>query len=271
MHSLDFHHYLPGGDVPVLATLHLPPDWYPQSIFNTNRHRFGMNCVSRSQHRSCPESPLLVDPIGNGVDTGRLCPSNAPKGNYALTLGRVCPEKGFHLAMDAARTAGIPLLVAGQVFPYQRHIEFFDREIRPRLSADCRFLGPVKFARKRSLLRRAGCLVIASTVAETSSLVAMEALSCGTPVVAFRAGALPEIVEHGKTGFIVDDPSELADAMRLATSLSSEECRQAAVSRFSARAMAARYFALYDQMIAPMNQTLTPPLAAPDRECAATS
>ena len=97
MHSLDFHHYLPKTDIPILATLHLPPDWYPASIFRSQRKNLHLNCVSHSQQKGCPKcaSPLTVIP--NGVDVARL-ESVASKRGYALALGRICPEKGFHFA-----------------------------------------------------------------------------------------------------------------------------------------------------------------------------
>jgi glycosyltransferase involved in cell wall biosynthesis len=248
MHSLDFHTYLPAAYVPVLATLHLPPDWYPPEVFQMARPDFRMNCVSWSQHRACPPAPYLLDPIPNGVDVGRLA-ANLPKHNYALALGRICPEKTFHLALDAARQSGTNLLLAGQVFPYDSHLEYFAKEIRPRLDKRRRFLGPVGFARKKRLLAQARCLVIPSTVSETSSLVAMEALACGTPVIASRSGALPEIVEHGRTGFIVNNVDEMAWALREVSAIDPEECRRVARSRFSACAMSATYLNVYERMI----------------------
>jgi len=248
MHSLDFHAYLPSTRLPVLATLHLPPDWYPKNVFRMIKPHFRLNCVSWSQHRTCPPSPLLVDPITNGVDVDRLA-NHLPKGNYALALGRICPEKGFHFALDAARQTGTNLLLAGRVFPYDSHVEYFADEIQPRLDRKRRFLGPVGFGRKRRLLAQATCLVIPSTVSETSSLVAMEAMACGTPVIAFRSGALPEIVEHGRTGFIVDDVDQLASALGKVAALHPEVCRRAALSRFNARTMSSTYLALYERMI----------------------
>ena len=249
MHSLDFHCYIPAEKVKVLATLHLPPDWYPESIFQLPRAQFKMNCVSSSQYANCPASPHLLQPIPNGVDLDKLKIRAPRKENFALCLGRICPEKGFHFALDAAHRANMPLRLAGQVFPYQSHIEYFDREILPRLDEQRRFLGPASFAEKKLLLARAKCLVIPSTVAETSSLVAMEALACGTPVVAFRAGALPEIVQHGRTGFIVDSVEAMSDALRQVDSLDSNACRTEAKIRFSAGAMAASYMDLYDTLI----------------------
>lgn len=249
MHSLDFHCYVPPGDVPVLATLHLPPDWYPEAIFRLNRKHFQMNCVSWSQHRTCPSSPHLGKPILNGVAVDQLNGELPAKGKFALALGRVCPEKGYHFALDAARSAAMSLLLAGQVFPYESHLKYFAAEISPRLDRHRRFVGPVGFARKKRLLSRAKCLVIPSTVAETSSLVAMEALACGTPVIAFRSGALPEIVEHGRTGYIVDDVGGMAQALRQVEALNPEDCRQAARSRFCAQAMGTSYMALYEQLI----------------------
>ena len=88
-----------------------------------------------------------------------------------------CPEKGYHLALDAAHLAGMALLLAGEVFPYPEHQRYFHEEIGPRLDSTRRFIGPVGGQRKRGLLQRAQCLIVPSLVAETSSLVAMEALA----------------------------------------------------------------------------------------------
>ena len=92
MHSLDFHRYVPEGDVPVLATLHLPPDWYPRDIFSLKRPNFYLNCVSSSQRRACPRAGAPVQTIPNGVDVARF---GGPivKRNYVLAMGRICPER----------------------------------------------------------------------------------------------------------------------------------------------------------------------------------
>src|SRR5581483_10689479 len=117
MHSLDFHHYIPEASVPVLATLHLPPDWYPKSIFKSRRPNFYLNCVSSTQQRSCPSCSYLLPHIHNGVDV-TLLNRKAKKKKYVLTMGRICPEKGFHFALEAARLAHYRLVLAGQIFPY---------------------------------------------------------------------------------------------------------------------------------------------------------
>jgi len=248
MHSLDFHHYLPGGTIPVLATLHLPPDWYPASIFRCRRKSFYMNCVSVSQQKSCPRSALMLPVVPNGVDVARL---NGPavKRNYALALGRICPEKGFHFSLEAAKLAGCEMVLAGELIPYAVHHQYFDREIVPRLDSRRRFIGPVGFNRKRQLLAEAKCLLIPSTVQETSSLVAMEALAAGTPVIAYRSGALPEIVEHGRTGYLVSNPKEMARAIAAVDRLDGDECRKVARKYFSCDRMVDGYSRIYSRMI----------------------
>jgi glycosyltransferase involved in cell wall biosynthesis len=248
MHSLDFHEYLPAPGVPVLATLHLPPDWYPPAIFWLKRPQTWLHCVSRTQQRACPRSKILLPPVENGVPLRRI-ETHVRKRNFAIALGRICPEKGFHLALDAAARADVPMVLAGEIFRYEAHERYFWDELLPRLNGTTRhFLGPVGFARKRRLLSSARCLLVPSLVPETSSLVAMEALACGTPVIAFPSGALREIVEHGKTGFLVDDVSEMAEAIRSVDSLHPEACRQAARERFSADRMLQQYVAMYARL-----------------------
>lgn len=248
MHSLDFHEYLPGYRVPVLATLHLPPDWYPQHIFESRGPQYFLNCVSSSQQRHCPPCDALLPYIPNGVDVSRFG-VNAAKRTFVLAMGRICPEKGFHFALDAARKARAEMVLAGQVFPYAFHQDYFKKDILPRLDQRRRFVGPAGFGQKRRLLSQARCLLVPSTVAETSSLVAMEALASGTPVIAFRSGALPEIVEHGRTGFLVSDTKEMAEAIPLASKLDPEACRHAAATRFSAAQMIRRYFDTYEHIL----------------------
>jgi glycosyltransferase involved in cell wall biosynthesis len=136
------------------------------------------------------------------------------------------------------------------VFPYPEHQRYFAEEIAPRLDAKRRFIGPVGFARKRRLLTAARCVLIPSLVDETSSLVAREAAACGTPVVAFPRGALPESVEHGRTGFLVRDVAEVADAIRRAPEIDAAVCRATARERFPIQRMVAGYFEAYASLAA---------------------
>ncbi len=247
LHGVDFDAYLPPAGPPALATLHLPPSWYPAEIFQPLRPDTWLVCVSKSQRRDCPPSAALLPPIANGVPVEDFERRFARRG-FALTLGRICPEKGYHLALDACTEAGMPLLLAGQLFRYAVYEEYFEREIAPRLDPRRRFLGPAGLARKRRLLGAARCLLIPSLVAETSSLAAMEALASGTPVVGFRSGALPEIVEHRRTGFVVDGVPEMADAMRRAYEIDPDACREAAREQFSADRMTSQYLDLYERL-----------------------
>jgi glycosyltransferase involved in cell wall biosynthesis len=247
MHGIDFHAYLPPRGVPTLVTLHLPPSWYPEAVFRLDRPDTFLHCVSRFQQSACPPCPNLLDPIENGVPVDRL-PARCSKRGFALALGRVCPEKNFHVALDSGRRAGIPVLLGGEVFPYEAHQRYFRENIEPRLDRARRFLGPLGFERKRRLLSAAKCLLQPSLAPETSSLVAMEALACGTPVVAFPSGALPEIVEHGKTGFVVQNEQEMADAIRAVDAIDPEGCREAARRRFSLERMTAQYLSVYGRL-----------------------
>ena len=245
LHGLDFFRYLPPPGVPVLATLHLPPDWYPPEALNPDRPETWLHGVSLSQHAAIPPSAHLLPPIPNGVPAARLGALHPKTCAYALMLARICPEKGVHFALEAAHLANRSLLIAGEIFPYQAHQDYFEQQVRPLLDRRRRYLGPVGFARKRRLLAAASALVIPSLVAETSSLVAMEAASAGTPVIAFRSGALPETVEHNRTGFIVDTPEEMAAALNRLDTIDRENCRSTARRRFSHDRMAAEYLARY--------------------------
>jgi glycosyltransferase involved in cell wall biosynthesis len=167
-------------------------------------------------------------------------------------LARICPEKGIHLAIDAAKKADAYLVIAGEIFPYADHERYFAEQIRPRLDARRVFIGPIGFETKRELLQSARCLLAPSLIEETSSLVAMEALACGTPVIGFRRGALSEIVDDGVTGVLVDDTDQMAAAIARADVFDATACADTARRRFGAARMARDYLALYERLGAPV-------------------
>ena len=247
-HGIDFDGYRPPLELPTLVTLHLPLDWYAPGVL-APRARTSLLPVSASQAARAPAGLALLAPIGNGVDTDAYRPAVA-KGRYALVLGRVAPEKGFADAIEAARLGGVSLIAAGKLYPYAAHRAYFEDEVVPRLDGRCRWIGPVEGAAKRRLLARARCLLVPSTAPETSSLVAMEALASGTPVIAYRSGALPEVVEDGATGFIVDDKAGIADAIGRIGTIDPARCRRAAIDRFSLARTTRAYFDLFERLAA---------------------
>jgi glycosyltransferase involved in cell wall biosynthesis len=244
LHGIDFLDYLPGEGVPVVATMHLPLNLYPQEAFGLSRPGTHLVCVSQSQAQTRPSDRRVPPVIPNGVWLEDFYPDSR-KEDYVVALGRLCPEKAFHLALDAASAAGVPLVLAGETYAYPAHQQYFREAIQPRLRSPHRFVGRLGGDAKRTLLARARALLVSSQIAETSSLVAMEALACGTPVIAFRSGALPEIVDHGRTGFLVNSLDEMADAIGRAADLDTALCRRLAEERFSAQRMTERYFELY--------------------------
>ena len=257
MHGLDFSEYLPDGDIPVVVSLHLPLEWYAGQALQPRRPNTTLVCVSSFQARTAAAEAQIDCVISNGVELDEFRPARAAA-NYALTMGRICPEKGFHFAIDAAERAGVKLVLAGSVFEYTEHRKYFDTTIAPRLNGRVRFIGPVGGKRKRDLLAGAKCLLIPSQVNETSSLAAMEAMAAGTPVIAWRSGALPEIVADRRTGFLVSSVEEMAEAIARVESIDREECGREAEERFDATNMVSEYLALYERA----SRSLAPELEA---------
>jgi glycosyltransferase involved in cell wall biosynthesis len=252
-HGCDCAAYLCAGELPQrlpkLVTLHVPYEWYDPCLF---RPHLGLafNCVSRWQEGAL--APLLPvrTTIENGVDLERWRPLDGASDEYVLCLGRISPEKGFERALRAAQRADVPLVLAGQVFAYPEHQRHFAREIVPLLDGRRRFVGAVGGEAKRRLLASARCLVVASHVAETSSLVVMEALACGTPVVVASPGAPASLIENGVTGLLAGDDGELADALQRVRALDRRACRSQAEQRFDVRQTTQRYLDLYRELSA---------------------
>jgi glycosyltransferase involved in cell wall biosynthesis len=259
MHGANRHTQLPEPGPPVLVTLHLPPFHYAEGVRNTDRPQTFFNCVSHFSRRLYPtDTPLSVIP--NGVPLDRFRPG-PPKENFVIALGRICREKGFHVALEAAKKAGLPMMLGGRVPPMPEHQRYFEEEILPRLDDERRFLGTVPLAERIDLLARARCAVIPSLVDESASLVAIEALACGTPVVARPVGALPENIEHGRTGLFAYAVEDMARAFLDAGRLDPRECRLVACQRFSASRMVQSYLGMYERLASLRKDSDVPPRA----------
>jgi len=256
------------ANIPILATLHLPRSFYPASFFNHVARNVYFNCVSKTQAKTFVDLPQIVGHVSNGIALDRFSLQTS-KQDYLLWLGRICEEKGTHIALDVAEKAGLPIVIAGSIYPFAYHQRYFERSVRPRLERmgdNARFVNAPSFAMKVELLRNARAVLLTSTAEESSSLVAMEAAATGTPVVAIRRGALPEIVEHGTTGILVRSENRLADAVKESSEIRPQVCRAHAEENFSGARMAEDYTKLYRRLarknVVPIRPTEYRPLAA---------
>lgn len=169
-----------------------------------------------------------------------------------LFLGRMSPIKGAHRSIRVARAAGRPILLAAKMWePAERH--YFEAMVEPLLGADATYLGEVNGAEKVDLLGGAEALLNPIRWPEPFGLVMIEALACGTPVLSFAEGAAPEIVEHGRTGFLCLDEDDMAARLRRIDELDRAACRASAEARFTTERMVAEHVDLYRRVIARHN------------------
>ena len=163
-------------------------------------------------------------------------------GGYLLFLGRIHPDKGTHLAIEVARRVGLPLVIAGVV----QDRAYFRARVEPHLGlAGVTYAGPVEPVERDELLGGAFALLHLIGFAEPFGLSVVEAMATGTPVVAFRRGSMPELIRHGKTGFLVGDISEAVDAVNAVEALRRRDCRDDVEARFTAERMVADYAKLF--------------------------
>ncbi len=249
LHATGFHAHLPPPGVPVLVTLHQPFGHYPPAALAPSREGTWLHGISTAQTRTAPAGVKLLPPIEIGVSVDKLS-IRVPKRRFAVALGAIAPDSGVHVALDAAGMADMQILLAGEVAADPEQQRYFREEIHPRLDGRRRFLGSVGFARKRWMLGSARCLLAPSREPGAGATAALEALACGTPVVAFAQGALADVIEPGVTGFLVNDLQEMADAIAAAEQIDPDACRAAARSRHSEERMASRYLTLYEDLVA---------------------
>lgn len=260
--QLDLVHDQSGGfwkqasrsQLPRLATLHLPRSFYPQESFHNIAENVFFNCVSEAQLKDFADLPNQLGFVRNGIALERFSVGDQAIANreYLLWLGRICEEKGTHVALDLAHEAGQRIIIAGQVYPFLYHQKYFAREIIPRLKRSgkkAQFINAPSFGEKVELLRNARALLLTSLVDETSSMVAMEAAACGTPVLGFRRGAFPEVIQDGINGKLFASPQEMRDGLGEVEAFVPQRCRQFTKENFSVQHMADRYEELYSELL----------------------
>jgi glycosyltransferase involved in cell wall biosynthesis len=243
-------------DLPELGPLYAEfPDTPVVSISNAQRGPIG--------------AANWVDTVYHGVPLADHI-FNPQRGDYLAFLGRISPEKGLDSAIRVARRAGLPLKIAARMpLPFQGDAnaradwEYYETQIAPSLQdPGVEFIGEVGGREKNDFLRNAAALLFPIRWPEPFGLVMIEALACGTPVLALRHGSVPEVVEQGVTGFICDNEDELTTATRLLDEIDRARCRLAAERRFSAPTMANAYERVYQQLVEQYEGALAGPWAS---------
>lgn len=235
--------------VRVVSSVHGPLTGRPGRLYaRACRMAPGIQLVSLSLRQRAPQPslPWLAN-VPNAIDTSAY-PFSPRKDDYLLFLGRMGEDKGAHRAIEIARAAGLPLRIAAKCRD-DAEIAYFEREIEPRLGPDVCWHGEVGGAEKLELLSRARALVFPIAWEEPFGLVMVEAMACGTPVLATRRGSVPEVVAHGVSGFVAEDEEGLAASVPLLASLDPERVRAHASGRFSAARMVDRYVAVYEAVV----------------------
>ena len=228
---------------PMVCTLHHPFQYPLLSLYE--RH-MDVNYVSISDDQAARHAHISMRTIHHGIAMQEYRFSEV-KQPYLCFLGRICPIKGAHNAIEIAKRAGMPLKIAGEVQPTFR--KYYETEVRPHIDGrNVEFLGEADLSLKNELLSNATALLFPIEWDEPFGLAMVEAMACGTPVVAFRGGAVEEIVKDGVSGRVCRNVNEAVEVFRRET-FRPHLVREWAERNFSAEVMAWHYYRLYADLL----------------------
>lgn len=258
---LHFHHpevALPSAqinaDIPTVYTQHDPIyPWYKElyELYGASNQHFVS--ISNNQRRDAPDLPY-VDTIYNGIDADKF-PFSAKAEDYLLFAGRIVPEKGVKEAIQVAQQTNQRLLIIGPVYPDQQG--YFDQYIKPNLNDKILYLGYIEQSHLVRYYQKAKAFLMPIQWEEPFGLTMVESMACGTPVIALRRGAVPEIIEDGVTGYVVDSLAEMGEAIQKIDQLDRKACREHVKKHFSIEKMVDEYEAAFLHIIRARPKRLT--------------
>jgi glycosyltransferase involved in cell wall biosynthesis len=232
----------------TITTLHGRQDFTDLQLLYQHWPNFPLVCISRSQ-----SSPISFVPdlsiVHHGLPLDLYHPPAEPRRDYLAFVGRMSPEKRPDRAIEIAERAGMALHMAAKIDPTEE--VYFRREVQPLLqAAHVNYVGEIGEAQKSAFLGHAHALLFPIDWPEPFGLAMVEAMACGTPVIAWNCGSVPEIIDHGETGFIVASIEEAVEAVQRIGELDRARVRRRFEERFSAKTMARNYVALYERLLA---------------------
>src|SRR5919198_3717367 len=234
---------------PVVHTVHGPLDGEPGLVYRSLgvvAPRVGLISISLNQRRAQPDLNWVAN-VPNALDLEHF-PCKPHRGEYLLFLGRMNHEKGAHRAVAVAMELGLPLKMAGKMRE-PREREYFAEFVEPHLGDGIEYLGEVNHGTKVELLQNARATLFPIEWEEPFGLVMIESMACGTPVIATRHGAVPEVIADGRGGVIVDHWHEIVDALERAEAIDPIECRHYAEERFAPERMVGDYVRAYREAV----------------------
>lgn len=230
--------------VPTVISLHSPvTERIRPLLMHFKNERY--ISFTLAQRKQMPELNWYAN-IYHGVDTKHFSFNEAPE-DYFLYLGRITEDKGVHLAIEAAKKAGVKLRIAGVSYPGEG---YWQRFVEPHIDGETiRFFGEATYQSKVSLYRGAKALLFPTQVAEVFGYVMIEAMSCGTPIIGYNKGSVSEIVKDGQTGYVVSSVDEMVDAIKKIDSIDRKKVRQRAETYFSVEKMVKGYERVYKRVL----------------------
>jgi glycosyltransferase involved in cell wall biosynthesis len=233
---------------PVVMTIHGNFNIHNQDLYERGTN-ISYVSISKAQARPRPASINYAGNVYNGLYMEDYPYSSTP-GNYLLFVGRICLEKGVHNAIKVAKYLDMPFIIAAKLDTnVPDDVAYFKQYIEPELSDKIRWVGEVDEIERNQLMKGALCLLHPITWPEPFGLTLIETMATGTPVIAFNKGSIPEVINHGITGFVVSDVEEMIKAVPYVKYLNRATCREYALGNFSAEKMAEGYEEIYYKIL----------------------